>query len=93
MIVYPSIDKLLAQVPSRYSLSVLAAKRAHQIENGDIKMLAEYKSPRTVGQALEEIAEGDVIIDPDSKLLERDAERLDREEDTRQAEEDDGLDN
>jgi DNA-directed RNA polymerase subunit omega len=89
MIVYPSIDKLLANVPSRYSLAVLAAKRAHELEANAIRMLPEYKSPRTVGQALEEVANGDVIIDPDSKLLERDAERLDREEETRQAEEED----
>ncbi|EPD02988.1 DNA-directed RNA polymerase subunit omega, partial [Lacticaseibacillus paracasei subsp. paracasei Lpp70] len=27
MIIYPSIDKLLEKVPSRYSLAVLAAKR------------------------------------------------------------------
>ncbi|MCI1283808.1 DNA-directed RNA polymerase subunit omega [Lacticaseibacillus songhuajiangensis] len=89
MIVYPSIDKLLANVPSRYSLAVLAAKRAHELEANAIRMLPEYKSPRTVGQALEEVANGDVIIDPDSKLLERDAERLDREEETRKAEEED----
>ncbi|WP_127848670.1 DNA-directed RNA polymerase subunit omega [Lacticaseibacillus hulanensis] len=90
MIVYPSIDKLLAHVPSRYSLAVLAAKRAHQLEAGEIRTLSEYKSPRTVGQALEEVAAGDVIIDPASKLLERDAERLDREEDVERAREEDG---
>lgn len=91
MIVYPSIDKLLANVPSRYSLAVLAAKRAHEIEAGAIRMLPEYQSPRTVGQALEEVANGDVIIDPNSKLLERDAERLDHEEETREAFEEDAL--
>ena len=32
MIIYPSIDKLLEKVPSRYSLAVLAAKRAHELE-------------------------------------------------------------
>jgi DNA-directed RNA polymerase subunit omega len=36
-----------------------------------------------VGQALEEIAAGDVVIDPDSKLLERDAERLEHQEELR----------
>lgn len=81
MIIYPSIDDLLARVPSRYSLAVLAAKRAHELEQGGIKMLPEYKSLKKVGQALEEIAAGDVIIDPDSKLKERDAEKLDHKED------------
>ncbi len=90
MIVYPSIDKLLANVPSRYSLAVLAAKRAHQLEGDAIRTLSEYQSPRTVGQALEEVAAGDVIIDPASKMLERDAERLDRQEDVERAREDDG---
>ncbi|MDK7904653.1 DNA-directed RNA polymerase subunit omega, partial [Staphylococcus epidermidis] len=33
-ITYPSIDKLLSRVDSRYSLSVLAAKRAHELEAG-----------------------------------------------------------
>jgi len=80
MITHPSIDKLLDHVPSRYSLAVLAAKRAHELETGSIKMLSDYKSPKSVGQALEEIAEGDVIIDPTSKLLERDAEKLDHQD-------------
>ena len=64
MIIYPSIDKLLEKVPSRYSLAVLAAKRAD----------------KSVGKALEEIAAGDVIIDPKSKMLERDAEKLDHKD-------------
>lgn len=81
MIIYPSIDTLLSKVPSRYSLAVLAAKRAHELEQGGIKMLPDYKSVKTVGQALEEVAVGDVIIDPASKLKERDAEKLDHEED------------
>ncbi|WP_368296054.1 DNA-directed RNA polymerase subunit omega, partial [Lacticaseibacillus rhamnosus] len=63
MIIYPSIDKLLEKVPSRYSLAVLAAKRAHELEAGDLKMLSDYKSDKSVGKALEEIAAGDVIID------------------------------
>ena len=78
MIVYPSIDKLLENVNSRYSLAVLASKRAHEIEAGDIKMLSEYKSPKTVGMAMEEIAAGNVIIDPDSLKLEKDAEKMDK---------------
>lgn len=78
MIVYPSIDKLLENVNSRYSLAVLASKRAHEIEAGDIKMLSEYKSSKTVGMAMEEIAAGNVIIDPDSLMLEKDAEKMDK---------------
>ncbi|MFK5282526.1 DNA-directed RNA polymerase subunit omega, partial [Lacticaseibacillus paracasei] len=50
MIIYPSIDKLLEKVPSRYSLAVLAAKRAHELESGDLKMLSDYKSDKSVGK-------------------------------------------
>lgn len=66
-ITYPSIDKLLDRVDSRYSLSVLASKRAHELEAGNPSALDKFKSSKSVGQALEEIAAGKVIIDPDHK--------------------------
>lgn len=66
-ITYPSIDKLLDRVDSRYSLSVLASKRAHELETGNPAALDKFKSSKSVGQALEEIAAGKVIIDPDHK--------------------------
>ncbi|MEJ6348579.1 DNA-directed RNA polymerase subunit omega [Holzapfeliella sp. He02] len=67
MISYPSIDKLLTKVDSRYSLAVLAAKRAHELEDGAPQAIEEYKSRKVVGHALEEIAEGAVEIDPNHK--------------------------
>ncbi|KRL63972.1 DNA-directed RNA polymerase subunit omega [Lactobacillus psittaci] len=66
-ITYPSIDKLLEKVDSRYSLSVLASKRAHELEAGDPAALDHFKSSKALGQALEEIAAGKVVIDPDRK--------------------------
>ena len=63
-VTYPSIDKLLAQVDSRYSLSVLAAKRAHELEDGEPGALKNYKSQKPVGKALEEIEAGKVTVDP-----------------------------
>ncbi|MBA1394690.1 DNA-directed RNA polymerase subunit omega [Bombilactobacillus bombi] len=83
MISYPSIDKLLEQVNSRYSLSILSAMRAHEIDDGDEKMLPEYKSPRSVGQALEEIASGKIKIDPNSIMTERKAEKIERIEEAK----------
>ena len=59
-ITYPSIDKLLSRVDSRYSLSVLAAKRAHELEAGDPPTLEHFKCDKAVGKALEEIAAGKV---------------------------------
>ena len=66
-ITYPSIDKLLSRVNSRYSLSVLAAKRAHEIQAGAPLDLKHYKSDKAVGEALEEIAAGKVTIDPEHR--------------------------
>ena len=70
MLIRPSLDKLLEQVDSKYSLVILASKRAHQIENKEDKnhrkLLDEYKSISHVGKALEEIASGDIVIDPES---------------------------
>lgn len=84
MISYPSIDKLLDQIGSRYSLAVLSAKRAHELDDGDEEMLSSYQSPRSVGQALEEIAADKIEIDPDSILMERNAERVELLEETRE---------
>lgn len=78
MISYPSIDKLLSKVDSRYSLAILAAKRAHQIETGSFEMLDDYKSSKTVGMALEEISAGKITIDPHSDLKEAEAEAIDQ---------------
>lgn len=70
MLLYPSLDKLLDRIDSKYSLAMLAAKRSHQLgnsedpENGE--MLEEYHSVRNVGKALEEIESGDLIIDSNS---------------------------
>lgn len=84
MISYPSIDKLLDQIGSRYSLAVLSAKRAHELDDGDEEMLTSYQSPRSVGQALEEIAADKIEIDPDSILMERNAERVELLEEARE---------
>ncbi len=42
MLIRPSIDKLLEQVDSKYSLVILASKRAHQIENKEDKIIVNY---------------------------------------------------
>lgn len=70
MLLYPSQDDLLKQVNSSYSLVVLAAKRSHALRRGETPMLEEYKSVKPVGKALEEIAAGDVVIDPSSQTFE-----------------------
>lgn len=56
----PSINKLLEVVDSRYTLVVLAAKRARQLLSGDEPKVAA-KSSKDVTIALEEISEGDIL--------------------------------
>ncbi len=51
----PSIDKLVEKVDSKYSLVVVAAKRARQLLDGE-KPRINPRSNKYVGIALEEIA-------------------------------------
>lgn len=44
MMLKPSIDSLLEKVNSKYSLVILASKRAHELESGATKMLDDYYS-------------------------------------------------
>ena len=59
MMLEPSIDKLLDQVDSKYSLVVLEAKRAHELRDKE-RPTKEFKSVKRTLQALEEIADGTV---------------------------------
>ena len=57
--IYPSADTIEDQVGSRYSLVVLAAKRAKQIKEG-APVLIDTASTNPLTIALEEIAAGKV---------------------------------
>ncbi len=70
MLLHPSRDELLEKIDSAYSLCVLAAKRSKRIRDGEKKMLTDYHSVQPVGIALEEIVNGDVVIDPESQSFE-----------------------
>ena len=63
MMLKPSIDKLLDKVPSKYSLVILQAKRAHELAAG-AEPTQEFTSVKPTLQALEEIESGNVIIHP-----------------------------
>ncbi len=52
--IYPSIDKLLTKVDSKYSLVVIAARRSRELLAGGEK-LTDSKGQKTVGTALQEI--------------------------------------
>lgn len=53
--VHPSLDVLVNKVDSKYTLVVLAAKRAREIMGGE-QPLTECKSNKSVTVALAEIA-------------------------------------
>ena len=63
-VIYPSIDKLLNVVSSKYELVHIAAKRSRQIsETGVLQMPAKkYKSEKNIGKCLEEVAEGHIKV-------------------------------
>ena len=62
--IYPSIDKLLNIVDSKYELVHIAARRSKEIsKTGYLQMSANaYKSTKNIGKALEEITEGLIEI-------------------------------
>ena len=60
--IYPPLDKLLDKVDSKYTLVVVAAKRARQIMEG-AEPRVTVRSGKTVSQALYEISEGFVAYE------------------------------
>ncbi len=62
--IYPSIDKLLNMVSSKYELVHIAAKRSKQISQTNFLQMPakKYKSTKNIGKALEEVTEGLIKI-------------------------------
>ena len=85
MMLKPSIDTLLDKVPSKYSLVILEAKRAHELEAGAAST-QEFKSVKSTLRALEEIESGNVTIHPDPEGK-REAVRRRAEEEERKIKE------
>jgi len=56
--IYPSIDKLLTKVGSKYLLVNIVSKRAKDMEKNNYYQLknSEYVSKKPIGKALEEIS-------------------------------------
>lgn len=63
--IYPSIDKILTIVDSKYALVYIAAERSRQMKKTDYyqKPLKEYKSKKGIGRALEEVYDGLIHIE------------------------------
>ncbi len=60
--IYPSIDKLLNVVGSKFLLVNIVSKRAKEMETKDYYQLNEYKSYKNIGKSLEEISKGLIHI-------------------------------
>ena len=62
--IYPSIDKLLNQIGSKYLLVNLVSKRVKDMEeNNNYQMEAnEYVSKKNIGKSLEEVSKNLIHI-------------------------------
>ncbi|MEG2322068.1 MAG: DNA-directed RNA polymerase subunit omega [Bacilli bacterium] len=61
--IYPSIDKLLNQVGSKYLLVNIVSKRIKEMKANNYYQLkeTEYMSKTPLGRALEEVAKNKII--------------------------------
>ena len=53
---------MLLIIDSKYKLVHVAAKRARQIDEDKYYQLKKYKSKKSIGKALEEVAENLIIL-------------------------------
>ena len=60
--IYPSIDKLLNQVGSKFLLVNIVSKRVKEMEETEYYQLNQYKSEKNIGKALEEVSKGLIHI-------------------------------
>lgn len=60
--IYPSIDKLLKQVGSKFLLVNIVSKRVEEMEENEDYQLNNYKSSKNIGKALEEIEKNLIYI-------------------------------
>ena len=62
--IYPSIDKLLNIVDSKYQLVHIAARRSREMSKTDFYQMPINKneSSKNIGRALEEVAEGLITV-------------------------------
>ncbi len=67
--IYPSIDKILNIIPSKYALVYIVASRSKQMEKTKYyqKPINEYKSKKNIGRALEEVYDNLIHIEKVNK--------------------------
>ena len=62
--IYPSIDKILNLIDSKYELVHLAAQRSKEMTKTDFYQIKEnkYISKKNIGRALEEVEAGLITV-------------------------------
>ena len=62
--IYPSIDKLLNVVDSKYQLVHIAARRSKEMTKTDYFQIPinKYVSKKNIGKSLEEVGEGLITV-------------------------------
>ena len=60
--IYPSIDKLLNNVGSKFLLVNIVSKRVKEMQETEYYQLNDYKSNKDIGKALEEVSKGLINI-------------------------------
>jgi len=66
-VIYPSIDKILNVIDSKYELVHIISKRSKQMASTKHYQMPEYKyiSKKNLGRALEEISENLITVKKD----------------------------
>lgn len=64
MLLYPSVDALNDEVPNRYLLVNVVARKAREIAD-DAEKLGEHLDEKSVTLAIRGVADGDVTVDPE----------------------------
>lgn len=64
MLLYPSVDALNEEVPNRYLLVNVVARKAREIAD-DAEKLGEHLEKKSVTMAIQEVADGKVEVDPE----------------------------
>ena len=64
MLLYPSVDALNEEVPNRYLLVNVVARKAREIAD-DAEKLGEHLAEKPVTMAINEVAAGKVTVDPE----------------------------
>ncbi len=67
MIDKPTLKELTENSSNPFTLVIMAAKRARNLNSGGQELLDDYRGEKVVSKSLEEIAEGKITTDIDSK--------------------------